>query len=200
LGELATNQAKGCDLRGFVSRWVLGAFLFTSVLFCSCATPYKPLDHHYGYSERQVSNNVYEVSFVANGNSSYERASNFAMLRAAEIALSRKANSFAILDVVNLSSARTYRTQSHPYRTFFLYMSPADQTILPPAGPVSWTSPSYQVMDFPETRIYYRPGVKLKIRLLPNRPGSYATYDPAKEVQRIRTKYGLKSAQGDAAK
>jgi hypothetical protein len=144
----------------------LGFCLFAGLL-CSCSTPYKPLERRYGYSGQQVSNGVYEVSFHANGHSSYQRALDFAMLRASEIALSHHARSFAVLDVINLSSARKYLRPSYPYQTTALYMSPADETILPPAGPISWTFPSYQVIDFPETRIYYRPGVKLIIKLLP---------------------------------
>jgi hypothetical protein len=162
-----------------------------ALLLCSCATPYKPFDHGYGYSERQVSNDVYEISFVANGNSSYGRAADFAMLRASEVALDHHARSFVVLNVVNLSSARAYYTSSHPYWTTSLYMSPADMTTLPPGGPVGWNTWSYQVMDVPEERLYYRPGVKLTIKLLSDPPGPSQPYDPAKEAERLRHKYHL---------
>jgi hypothetical protein len=186
-----SDLAKDCEARSRVSCLVLWCCLFATLLFCSCATPYQPLGDRYGYSEQQISNSVYEVSFRANGHSSYQRALDFAMLRAAEIALSHDAKSFAILDVANLSSARPYHSPTHPYWTTALFMSPADQSILPPAGPVTWTFPSYQVIDFPETRIYYRPGAKLYIKLLAEPPGN-SRYDPMNEVERLRRKYGIR--------
>jgi hypothetical protein len=47
-------------------------------------------------------------------------------------------------------------------------------------------------MEPAERRIYYRPGVKLKAKLLPDPPGSYYPYDPAKESERLKRKYGIK--------
>lgn len=47
-------------------------------------------------------------------------------------------------------------------------------------------------MALAEPRLYYRPGVKLRIRLLPDSPGSYDPYDPAKESERLKRKYRIK--------
>jgi hypothetical protein len=149
------------------------------------------LDHRYGYSEQQVGNDVYEVSFLSNADSSYERALDFAMLRAAEIALSRQAKSFTVLDVVNLSTARRYQTSSYSYWTATPYLSPGDPTALPIAGPLDWMDWSYRVMEPAHERIYYRPGVKLKVQILSNPPGSYYPYDPVKESERLKCKYGI---------
>jgi hypothetical protein len=165
------------------------------LLLCSCATPYQPANRHYGYSERQVGNQEYEVTFQANGNTSYARALDFAMLRASEIALNHHAKSFSVLDVVNLSSARSYVSTSYPYWTSSLYMSPADQTLLPPGGPLGWNTWSYLVIDPPQERVYYRPGLRLTIRLLSDPPGAYYPYDPGKESKRLRNKYHIKPAQ-----
>jgi hypothetical protein len=171
---------------------VFGACLLMSLLLCSCASPYKPLDHRYGYSEQLVTNDVYEVSFLGNGNSSYERIFDFAMLRAAEIALSRQAKSFTLLDVVNLSSVRIYRTPTLFYWTAASNLGPGGQNILPAAGLADWTERSYLVMEPTQERTYYRPGVKLKVKLLPDPPGSYYPYDPAKESDWLKRKYRIK--------
>jgi hypothetical protein len=175
--------------RGFFSHLVFESCLAASLLVCSCATPYRPLDHRYGYSEHQVGDDVYEVSFLGNGNSSYERALDFAMLRTAEIALSHQAKSFILLDLVNLSSARTYHTPTQYYWTASPYLSAGGQTI--PFAPefMGETDRSYLMVEPAEKRIYYRPGVKLKVKLLPDPPGSYYPYDPAKESERLKRKY-----------
>jgi hypothetical protein len=49
-------------------------------------------------------------------------------------------------------------------------------------------------MEPAQERAYYRPGVKLKVKLLPDFPGSYYPYDPAKESERLKRKYGIKPA------
>ena len=195
-GALILNQSNEWKAEpGFFSRRVLGAFLVASLFVCSCATPYKPFDHHYGYSEQQTSNDVYEVSFLGNGNSSYERVFDFAMLRAAEIALSRQAKSFTLLDVVNLSTVRAYHTPSFYYWTTSPHLSTGGQTTLPAIGLFSGVEWSYQMMEPAGERTYYRPGVKLKVKLLPDPPGSYYPSDPAMESERLKRKYRIKSGK-----
>jgi hypothetical protein len=138
---------------------------------------------------------VYEVTFLGNGDSSYERVSDFAMLRAAEIALSRQTKSFTLLDVVNLSSARPYLTAPHFYWTTASELNAGSQHILPAAGPFDGPGWSYLVMEPGQERTYYRPGVKLKVKLLPDPPGSYYPYDPVKESERLKRKYRIKPGQ-----
>jgi hypothetical protein len=174
---------------------VFGLWLGACLFACSCATPYKPLKHRYGYSERQVESDVYEVSFLGNGNSSYEMVLDFAMLRTAEIALNHQAKSFILLDLVSLSSLRKYLTPTHFYQTASPYLGPGGQTLFPAAGLIDWSEWSYLVVEPAQQRTYYRPGVKLKVKLLPDPPGSYYPYDPAKESDRLKRKYGIKPAK-----
>jgi hypothetical protein len=185
------NQEKA--ERGFSSRLVLGSCLVANLLVCSCATSYQAYDHHYGYSEQQVEKDVYEVSFLGNANSSYERVKDFALLRAAEIALSRQAKSFTLLDVVNLSSAQPYLTAPRFYWTTASELNAGGQNILPAVGLFDGPEWSYRVMEPAQTRIYYRPGARLKVKLLPDPPGSYYPYDPAKVSERLKRKYRMNS-------
>jgi len=169
--------------RRFFSHLVCASCLAASLLLSSCATPYKPLDHRYGYSEKQVAIDVYEVSFLGNGSTSHDRALDFAVLRAAEIALSCQAKSFTLLDVANLSSVRPYQTAPHFYWTTYPNPGAMGQTTFSALG---------HLMEPAEERVYYRPGVKLKVKLLPDLPGSYHPYDPAKESERLMLKYRIK--------
>jgi hypothetical protein len=173
--------------RRFSSRLICGSCLAASLLFSSCATPYRPLNDRYGYSEKQVAIDVYEVSFLGNGSTSHERVLDFAMLRAAEIALSCQAKSFTLLDVANLSSVRPYQTVPRFYWTTYPNPGAMGQTTFPTLGPL---------MEPAEERVYYRPGVKLKVKLLLDPPGSYYPYDPAKERERLMLKYRIKPGKG----
>jgi len=178
--------------RGSFSHSVFGLCLLANLLACSCATPYKALNHRYGYSDQQVGSEEFEVTFLGNGNSSFERAFDFAMLRTTEIALSRQAKSFILLDLINLSSVRRYQTSSHYYWTASPFLSAGAQTAIPAPELIGDTEQSYLMMVPAQEGIFYRPGVKLKVRLLSDPPGSYYPYDPAKENERLKRKYRIK--------
>ncbi len=182
--------------RGLSSLLSFGSSLATSLLLCSCATPYKPLDHRYGYSEQHITNDVYEVSFLGNGSTSYEKAVDFAMLRAAEIALNRQAKSFSLLDVVNLSLARPFLTPPQFYWTTAAGLNAAGQDSPPVAALLDWTERSYLVREAGQERTYYRPGVKLKVKLLSDPPGTYYPYDPVQVIDRLKRKYQIGPGKG----
>lgn len=91
---------------------------FFILLFISgCATAYQSLSYTGGFSETQLSENSFSVSFKGNGNTSRERASDFALLRSAEITLAHGYNFFIITDsekyIQNTSytSPKTYNTE-----------------------------------------------------------------------------------------
>jgi len=72
-----------------------------AILLASCSTPYQqaPQESHWvrrGYSEVQISNDTYEVSFHA-ASPEEKRARDFALLRSAEICGSRQYPYFLIL-------------------------------------------------------------------------------------------------------
>lgn len=71
-------------------------WLVAVVLLVGCATPYQPVGVRGGYSERQVNERSYEVSFEGNGYTTKEAARRMAVRRAAELALHRGFAGFAI--------------------------------------------------------------------------------------------------------
>ena len=76
--------------------------IFASALFfffiTSCATSYQPQAWTGGYSELQINENTWKVTFQGNGYTSKTRAENFAMRRAAEITLREGYTHFLITD------------------------------------------------------------------------------------------------------
>ena len=71
---------------------LLGALLLTG-----CATGFTPSSGGDGYSETQLSPTSFQVTFRGNTKTTPERAHDFALLRAAEIALSNKCTHFAVI-------------------------------------------------------------------------------------------------------
>jgi hypothetical protein len=63
-----------------------------------CATAYQSTGFTGGYSDLQLAPDVYRVSFKGNAFTQRERVLNLALLRAAELALSRGAYGLEVLD------------------------------------------------------------------------------------------------------
>ncbi len=116
------------------------------LLACSCVTGYQPYAWHNpsgGYSDAQLSDNVFRVSFLGNGVTSYERASDFALLRASELALEHGYSYFVIED------------SEMGVHTGYLMMPPGQSTAgsVPGRGrhlPVSYPAPWYRVICYEE--------------------------------------------------
>lgn len=68
------------------------------ILLAACASPYQPEGFGGGYSETQLSENIFKVSFRGNGYTSEDRAADMALLRSAELALENGFKYFAVVD------------------------------------------------------------------------------------------------------
>jgi hypothetical protein len=67
------------------------------LLLAGCVTEYAPSSGGDGYSETQLSPTSFLVTFRGNTKTTPERAHDFALLRAAEIALANKCPHFAVI-------------------------------------------------------------------------------------------------------
>lgn len=70
-----------------------------------------------GYSETQLSENIFQVYFRGNGYTSQERASDFNLLRSAEVTLENGYRYFIIVESDKSSSLSTYTTPKTSYTT-----------------------------------------------------------------------------------
>lgn len=71
----------------------------TFALLAACATPYKQAkkETSNGYFDSKLQEGMYEVLFSGNENTSFGKANNFALLRAAEVSLENGYKSFEIV-------------------------------------------------------------------------------------------------------
>jgi hypothetical protein len=88
----------------------LALFFILLVFATGCATPYKPDGLTGGFSETQLDENVFKVSFSGNGYASKERAADFSLLRSAELALEHGYNFFIIVDASEYTKIETHTT------------------------------------------------------------------------------------------
>lgn len=86
-----------------------------------CATEYQPNGFTGGFSETQLGENVFRVSFRGNGHTSTERAADFSMLRAAEITLENGFKYFIVVDSKDDASLSTFTTPTTSQTTASAY-------------------------------------------------------------------------------
>jgi len=92
-----------------------------AIALSGCATPYQRVGFTGGYSETQLGDNIFQVSFRGNGYTSRERASDFALLRSAELALEHEFRYFVIIESEKGTKIGTYTTPSTSYTTGSAY-------------------------------------------------------------------------------
>ena len=96
-------------------------FLSIYLLLVACAEPsaYRSInldpERQYGYSEIQLSENVFQIRFKGNSVTSSERAEDFSLLRGAELALEHGFKYFALMD--SESKKDTYKVRT-PLRVY----------------------------------------------------------------------------------
>lgn len=81
----------------------------TMFLLIGCATTYQSKGFSGGFSETQLDENIFTVRFNGNGFTSAERASDFTILRSAELALQNGFTHFVIVDANQYTQTSTYK-------------------------------------------------------------------------------------------
>lgn len=83
------------------------------MLFISCVTPYQSAGITGGYSETQLAENLFSVVFSGNGYTGFERATDFCLLRCAELTKKNGFDYFLILENKERVSTSTYTTPTN---------------------------------------------------------------------------------------
>ena len=88
----------------------LSIIVLVLVFLQGCETAYQSSGFSGGYSETQLDTNVFKVTFRGNGYTSTERASDFTLLRSAELALQNGFKYFVVIDANSYTSKSIYTT------------------------------------------------------------------------------------------
>ncbi|NDY58395.1 hypothetical protein G3N56_16800 [Desulfovibrio sulfodismutans] len=93
------------------SKYLLLSLLF--LFLTGCATPYKSEGILGGFSETQLSENVFKVSFRGNEYTSMERAQDFVLFRCAELSRQNGYDYFVIVDEKSYNKISQYQTPAY---------------------------------------------------------------------------------------
>jgi hypothetical protein len=126
----------------------VAVFLLVATV-AGCATPYREVDATGGYSHQRLDENVYKITFQGNSATGYERARDFAFLRAAEVCTELGYTHFLIEGQEDRSEVMSFDTGSASYTS----------------GTVSGTTNTS-----PNTMRLTKPGVELVVRYFDSMP------------------------------
>jgi hypothetical protein len=150
-------------------------------LVAGCATPYQSTGFRGGYSETLLAPDVFRIYFRGNAFTSIERAQDFALLRAAELARERGFAYFAIVDESSSSSVHAYTTPGQSYSSGSAVVTGNVATY------------SGQTTYYPgQTSFMYKPRTGLVIRCFAEKPEGIFTFEAAFLEESLRQKYGLR--------
>jgi hypothetical protein len=94
------------------------SFVFVALVFSlGCATSYQEKGFGGGFSETQLSENIWIVNFRGNGYTKKERTVDFSLLRSAELALENGFSYFSITDSNTDVTTGTFTTPRQSYST-----------------------------------------------------------------------------------
>ncbi len=117
------------------------AMALVALAGCATPTPYQPLGSSNsvrgGYSDQQITDNTWRVSFVGNTLTSRQTVENYLLYRAAQLTVEKGYASFTI---INRATDRDVQTQITP-----------DPTL---AGPYGWWRPSWRYWVGPGWRTW----------------------------------------------
>lgn len=88
------------------------AALTTAVLIGGCATAYQPKSFTGGFSETDLGPTSFKIGFSGNGFTSPERASDFALLRAADKSIEAGCNYFSVINEAEGGSTSSFTTST----------------------------------------------------------------------------------------
>lgn len=155
-------------------------FYIVISLLVSCATPYQKVgtDETGGHSFSRLSEDVFTVRFDGNGFTEPKKASDFALLRAAEICIEHNFKYFSILGEGDRSGSEVIKTGgfAHTTGTLNSYGGYSGTTV-------------YTASEMP----IFKPGKEITIRCYVKMPGGHAgkVEDAASVVASLRAQYKL---------
>jgi len=184
------ENASGSPFTGTLSElygsWLLLIATFLTITFSGCASPYGPLGPMGGYTDTKIQEGLYKIEFKGNGYTSDSKASEFVLLRAAELALQNGYKFFVIIDERNSAKISAFSTPG------------TSQTIGNAqviGGPTYYTG-TYSGTTYynpGQTYIITRPIDGITIQCFVGRPINInaLVYDAQQVARNIRSKYGM---------
>ncbi len=146
-----------------------------------CATSYQKKGFTGGFSETQLDENVFSVSFRGNGYTDRERVADFTLLRSAELTLSNGYQYFAVIDSNSYTKQNAYTTPTHSNTTASAYAS----------GNYAYGNATTTTTGG-QTFLISKPSASNTIVCFKEKPESIFTYNANFIYKNVRQKYKIK--------
>src|ERR1700746_1689308 len=117
----ANNERPSAPADRNARNWKLILPAALALMMASCATPYSSSGFLGGYSDTALAPDVYRISFKGNGYTSKDRAQDFALLRAADLAQSHGYRYFGIINETEDGRTGVINTPGYSYTTGSAY-------------------------------------------------------------------------------
>lgn len=153
----------------------LRAALCACVVLAGCATAYHTAGFTGGYSDTQLAENVFQVSFRGNGYTSRERVEDFALLRSAEVSLEHGFPYFVVVNAEGYSSQSAYTTPT---------------TTTGSATVIGNTVYGSTVTSGGQTYVFTKPSSRNTIVCFKEKPDG-VVYEAQYVIRSVRQKYGM---------
>lgn len=137
------------------------------IFLVGCSSGYKPNGFTGGFSESRLDETVYRVSYQGNAYTSLEKASDFAMMRAAELTVRAGYDWFAVMDSSNQTSQTTYTTPKYYQTQGSAYVSGNNINI-------NTTTREYGGQQY----VITKPGQSIIVKMFEDKPQNIFTFDP----------------------
>jgi hypothetical protein len=155
--------------------------LMVPLVLTGCATSYQKSGFTGGFSETQLGEDLFQVSFRGNGYTGHERATDFTLLRSADIAIAHGFKYFTIVDSEKSSSESTYTTPTNSYTT--ATASAYGNTAYGNAHTTTYGGQTYRIS---------KPRTSNLIRCFKEKPeGNGIIFEASFVSKSIREKYGI---------
>ena len=159
------------------------AIIIIALFIQGCATSYQKSGFSGGYSETQLDENVFKVSFRGNGYTRRERVADFTLLRSAELSLENGFNYFVVIDANSYTSNSTYTTPTTSHTTGSAYGT----------GNYAYGSATTRTTGG-QTYNISKPSSSNTIVCFKEKPTNTFAYNANFIYKNIREKYGIKDA------
>jgi hypothetical protein len=159
--------------RGAIMRYLTVVGL---IFIYGCNTGYEKDGLFGGYSDMRIQGNIYRVSFRGNGFTNFQRASDLALLRCADLTLEQGGKYFSVVD--SAFSTETYTTPVTSHTSGTANISGGTATY---SGNTTYSG----------GQTYYKPLTTFVIEVFTEKP-QQAVYDAQQVRANIRNAYNIK--------
>ncbi|RTZ13596.1 hypothetical protein EJ063_19505 [Vibrio aquaticus] len=151
------------------------------LLLGGCATTYQSQSFTGGYSETQLDENVFVVSFEGNGYTTKKRAAAFTMLRSAELTVNNGYAFFAVID-----------SDSHTINSSYTTPTTAHTTANVSGFGNFATGTATTTFSGGQTYAISKPSNTNTIVMFKERPDNVFTYNAKFVMKSLKSEYGIK--------